>query len=63
MGTSGNVFERLPARIGRTCTIFDDSKNLASSSLKLGLDAEGIWPIESRVGSEETVVKGVCLVL
>ena len=41
VGTSGNVFERLLAREGRTSTIFDDSKNLASSSLKLGPDAEG----------------------
>ena len=41
MGTSGNVFERLLAREGRTSTIVDDSKNLASSSLKLGLDTEG----------------------
>ena len=41
VGTSGNVFERLPAREGRTSTIFDDSKNFACSSLKLGPDAEG----------------------
>ena len=41
MGTSGNVFERLLAREGRTSAIFDDSKNLASTSPKLGLDAEG----------------------
>ena len=38
--TSGNVFERLPAQEGRTSTICDDSKNLASS-LKLGPDTEG----------------------
>ena len=34
-------FERQPAREGRTATIFDDSKNLASPSLHLGPDAEG----------------------
>ena len=27
MGTSESVFERLPAREGRTSIIFDDSKN------------------------------------
>ena len=32
MGTSGNVFERPPAREGRTSTLFNNSKNLASSS-------------------------------
>ena len=31
-GTSGNVFERLPAREGRTSTLFNKSKNAASSS-------------------------------
>ena len=41
MGTSGNVFERQPVREGGNSTIFDDSKNLSSSSLKLGPDAEG----------------------
>ena len=35
MGTAGNVFERLPAREGETSTIFDNSKNLASSSQEL----------------------------
>ena len=38
LGTSGNVFERLPGREGRTSTLFDDSKNLASSSLQTGPD-------------------------
>ena len=32
MGTSGNVFERVPAREGRPSALFDNSKNLASSS-------------------------------
>ena len=41
MGTSGNVFERLPAREGQTSTIFDNSKNLAYPSLKMGPDVEG----------------------
>ena len=41
MGTSGNVFERLPAREGQTSTQFNDAKNLASSSQKLGPGTEG----------------------
>ena len=32
VGTSGNVFERLPAREGRTSTLFNNSKNWASSA-------------------------------
>ena len=35
MGTSGNVFERPPAREGRTSTLFKKSKTLASSSQEL----------------------------
>ena len=35
MGTSGYVFERLPARGGRTSTLFNNSKSLASSSQEL----------------------------
>ena len=31
VGSSGDVFERLPAREGRTSTFFNNSKNLASS--------------------------------
>ena len=38
MGTSGKVFERLPAREGRTSTLFNNSKNLASSSQELKPD-------------------------
>ena len=34
MGTSGNVFERLPAQEGQHSTLFNMSKNLASSSQK-----------------------------
>ena len=41
MGTSGNVLERLPAREGRTSTIFNNPKNLASSSQELGPDITG----------------------
>ena len=41
VGTSGYVFERPSPRGGRTSTFFNNSKNLASSSLKLGLDSEG----------------------
>ena len=37
MGTSGNVFERPPTRKEQTSTLFNNSKNLASSSPKLGL--------------------------
>ena len=36
--TSGNVFERLPAREGQTFTLFNNSKNLASSSQELRPD-------------------------
>ena len=38
MGTSGNFFERSPAREGRPSTFFNNSKNLASSSQELRLD-------------------------
>ena len=38
VGTSGHVSERPSAREGRTSTIFDDSKNLASSSQGLRPD-------------------------
>ena len=34
MGTSGNVFERLPAQEGQHSTLFNNSKNLAFSSQK-----------------------------
>ena len=40
-GTSGNVFERLPAREGRPSTLFNNSKNLASSSQELRPDIPG----------------------
>ena len=43
MGTSGNVFERPFAQEGQHSTLFNNSKNLASSSQKKqGPDAEGI---------------------
>ena len=38
LDTSGNVFERLPTREGRTSTLFNNSKNLASSSQELRPD-------------------------
>ena len=38
IGTSGNVFERLPARERPPSTIFHNSKNLASSSQELRHD-------------------------
>ena len=41
MGISGNVFERLLAREGRTSTLFNNSKNLATSSQELRPDNEG----------------------
>ena len=41
VGTSGIVFERLPAREGRTSSLFDNSKNLASSSHGLRPDIPG----------------------
>ena len=40
-GTSGNVFERPPAREGRPSTLFDNSENLASSSQELRPDIPG----------------------
>ena len=36
MGTSGNVFESLPAREGPSSAIFENSRNLASSCCGLG---------------------------
>ena len=41
MGTSGNVFERPPAREGRTSTFFNNSKDLAYTCQKLRLDVTG----------------------
>ena len=41
MGTSRNVFERLPAREGQNSTLFDNSKNLATSSQELRPQTEG----------------------
>ena len=41
VGTSGNVFERLPAREGQTSTLFNNSKNLASSSQEMRPDTTG----------------------
>ena len=38
VGTSGTVFERLPAREGRTSSLISKSKNLASSSQELRPD-------------------------
>ena len=41
VGTSGNVFERLPAREGRNSTLFNNSKNLATSFQELRPDSDG----------------------
>ena len=41
VGTSGNAFERQPAREGRTSTLANNSKNSASSSQELRLDIPG----------------------
>ena len=41
MGTSGNFFERLPDREGPPSALFDNSKNLASSSRGLRPDITG----------------------
>ena len=41
MCTSGNVFERLPAREGQTSTLFNNSKNSASSSQEVRVDIPG----------------------
>ena len=40
-GTSGNVFQRLPAREGLRSALFEDSKSLASSSHELRPDITG----------------------
>ena len=53
VGTSGNVFERLLAREGRTSTLFNNSKNLASSSQELRPDIPGkTMQPESEMGQE-----------
>ena len=36
MGTSGNVFASLPARDGPSSALFENSRNVASSSYRLG---------------------------
>ena len=36
MGTSGNVFQSLPAREGSSSALFENSRNLASASCGLG---------------------------
>ena len=41
MGTSGNVFERLPVREGLPSALFENLKNLASSSRELRPDISG----------------------
>ena len=41
MGTSGNVFESLPARNGPSSALFENSRNLASSSCGLGPGTAG----------------------
>ena len=41
VGTSGNVSERLPARERRTSTLFENSKNVATSSHELRPDIPG----------------------
>ena len=41
VGTLGSVLVRPSAPEGRTSTLFNNSKNLASSFLKLGPDTEG----------------------
>ena len=41
VGTSGNVFESLPARKGPSSAFFKDSRNWASSSRRLRLDTTG----------------------
>ena len=41
MDTSGNVFERLPAREGPPSALFENSKNLASSSRRLRPEITG----------------------
>ena len=41
VGTSGNVFQRLPAREGQTSTLSNNSLNLSSSSQELTPDVPG----------------------
>ena len=53
MGTSGNVFERLPAREGLPSALFENSKNLASSSHELRPDISGNTLVSEREMSRE----------
>ena len=58
MGTSGKVFESLPARDGPTAALFENSKNLASSSYGLRPDITGISSVpekRSKTRAEEFV--------
>ena len=50
--TSGNVFERLPAQQGRTSTLFNSSKNWASSSQELRPDTGNTKRLESDMWRE-----------
>ena len=48
MGTPENVFERLPAREGPPSALFENSKNLASSSRRLRPDISGNTTVPER---------------
>ena len=48
MGTPENVFERLPAREGPPSALFENSKNLASSSRRLTPDISGNTTVPER---------------
>ena len=48
MGTSGNVIERPLAQKGRSSTVFNNLKNLESSSFQLRLENERTWRVWRR---------------
>ena len=58
-GTSGNVFERPPAREGQSSTFCNNSKNLASSSQELKPDTTGTTRRRERERNEKRTVEYV----
>ena len=61
VGTSGNVFERLPSREGQPQALFENSKNLASSSQELRLDIpRNTKRPESKMGQNRKIRRYLC---
>ena len=61
VGTSENVFERLPAREGLSSTLFDNSKNLASPSQQLRPDTAGTTRRRENEMKRESLDKSIPL--